>query len=57
MKFKRIRGGAWYIDGRIAYWYARCACRGRLTPGCRCGDVGFRCCFSPLFVIKRKVRK
>jgi len=51
MKFKLIRVGAWYNYDR----YARCACRYRGTPGYRYDFVGFRCCFSPLFVIKRKV--
>jgi len=56
MKFKRTRGGAWgawYSDGR----YARCAVRYRDTLGYQCNGVGFRCCFSPFFVIKRKARK
>ena len=58
MKLKLIRvrvfrGGAWNDDDRLA----RCACRYRGMPGVRHFDVGFRCCFSPLFVIKRKIRK
>ena len=58
MKIKQvyIRGGdwdAWYYDDG----YDRCAYRYRYTPGGRYNYVGFRCCFSPFFVIKRKVRK
>jgi len=49
----RIRGGAWYGDA----WLARCAYRGRFDPGFRFSLLGFRCCFSPFFVIKRKARK
>jgi len=52
MKFKRVRGGAWYPGDRLA----RCACRYRGTPGVRHFDVGFRCCFSPLFVKINKER-
>jgi len=53
MKVKRVRGGAWYRNGRRA----RCACRIRLTPGVRDGSLGFRCCFSPssVKINKRKV--
>jgi len=57
MKVKQvcIRGSAWYAwysDGR----YARCAYRGRFTPGYRFDLVGFRCCFSPFFVKINKER-
>jgi len=54
MKVKRIRicGGAWIHYAR----YARCARRYRYSPGHRHHYLGFRCCFSPSFVIKRKVR-
>jgi len=54
MKVKQvyIRGGAWNNVGRDA----RCACRYRFNPGYRGSLLGFRCCFSPFFVIKRKVR-
>jgi len=53
MKIKRIRGGAWHSNA----WNARCASRYRYPPGNRYYNLGFRCCFSPLFVIKRKARK
>ena len=43
-KFKRVRGGACYNDGR----FTRCAYRNGYTPGARSDYVGFRCCFSPL---------
>jgi len=52
MKVKRIRGGAW---GGVS-WVARCAYRPRGVPDGRNDVVGFRCCFPPLFVIKRKIR-
>jgi len=56
MKFKRIRGvrsgGAWLFVDRGA----RCTVRSRYTPGLRDDFLGFRCCFSPFFVIKRKVK-
>jgi len=52
MKIKRIRGGAWSNDDRLA----RCACRGWGAPGGRDGFVGFRCCFSPFFVKINKER-
>jgi len=48
-----ISGGAWYYDD----WCARCAYRNKNTPGNRDLDVGFRCCFSPSFVIKRKIKQ
>ena len=50
MKLKLIRGGAW--DGIAGL--ARCAYR---NPGYQLDNLGFRCCFSPSFVIKRKVGK
>jgi len=52
MKFKQIRGGTWLLGD----WGARCAYRYRGTPGYRDGNVGFRCCFSPLFVKINKER-
>jgi len=52
MKLKQFRGGAWYDDA----WGARCAFRIRLSPGYRTNNVGFRCCFSPLFVKINKER-
>jgi len=52
MKVKRVRGGAWDHYARRA----RCAYRFRYTPGYRYYYVGFRCCFFPFFVIKRKVK-
>jgi hypothetical protein len=54
MKVKRIRGdawGAWNNDAMLA----RCAYRVRNYPGNRGDDVGFRCCFSPLFVKKERL--
>ena len=53
VKLVRLRGGAWNNYAS----YARCACRYRNNPGFRYNDVGFRCCFSSSFVIKRKARK
>ena len=50
-----FRGGAWrYYAG-----CARCAHHCWGSPGDREDAVGFRCCFSPLFVKinKRKARK
>jgi len=47
-----IRGCAWYNDARGA----RCTYRGRGMPEGQYYGVGSRCCFSPSFVIKRKVK-
>jgi len=53
MKFKRVRGGTWYDDAGDAH----CAFRNKGMPEGRYYGVGFRCCFSPLFINdKRKVR-
>jgi len=52
MKLKRVRGGTWFSYVR----HARCAFRHGVNPGRRLDLLGFRC-FSPFFVIKRKVRK
>jgi len=53
MKVKlQLRGGAWYhVD-----WIVKCAYRYRHAPGGRGHYVGFRCCFSPLFVKINKER-
>jgi len=54
MKVKQvyIRGRAWFnVDS-----YVRCAYRYRNAPGYRRSNVGFRCCFSPLFVKINKER-
>ena len=54
MKFKRFRGGAWNHNAG----HARCAFRLRFYHGYRDGLLGFRCCFSPLFIkIKRKIKQ
>jgi len=53
MKSKRVRGGACNDIVRDA----RCGYRYRHNPGNRNYDLGFRCCFPPFFVIKRKVKK
>jgi len=56
MKVKlQLRGGAWCHVGRYDWHNACCAVHGRLTFSTRYYGVGFRCCFSPSFVIKRKV--
>jgi len=56
MKFKRARGGAWYNAWDRVGRRARCAYRCWGSPGDREDDVGFRCCFSPLFVKINKER-
>ena len=38
-----LRGGAYWLNR----WYARCACRGRLTPDLRLDDLGFRLVVLP----------
>jgi len=55
MKVKRVRvrvfrGGAWNLIARDA----RCAYRDWYNPGNRYYSLGFRCCFSPSFVIKNE---
>ena len=38
-----LRGGSWYYDLN----FARCACRGRGSPGSRVSKIGFRVAASP----------
>jgi len=50
IRVRVFRGGAWFYGGDGG---ARCAYHGWRMPGYQ-GGIGFRYCFSPSFVIKRK---